>query len=374
MSETFKTPVVQFGTSRFLQAHADLFFHEGTPPRAITVVQSSGDPDRARRLAHLAAAEGYPVRIRGVQGGETLDEERRVTSVKRTLATATDWDEISRVITEEAKIILSNTGDRGYEPRPADAGASPDQDMSYPAKLFHLLAARHGAGGAPLDIFPMELVPENGAVLRARVLEIAAAQNASGALVTWLGDCRWVNSLVDRIVSEPIEPAGAVAEPYALWAIEAQPGLEAPTEHASIQVVDDLERIERLKLHILNLGHTAMVQIWRDAGGDTGGDAELTVDAALAGDIGRAVEAILQDEVLPGFALRGMEAEARDYAAATFERFRNPFLHHRLSDIAQNHEQKIARRIAPFVDWVRAEAPDFAAPRLDAIIAAGGAK
>ena len=43
------TPIVQFGTSRFLQAHADLFFEEGTPQRAVTVVQSSGDPARAAR-------------------------------------------------------------------------------------------------------------------------------------------------------------------------------------------------------------------------------------------------------------------------------------------------------------------------------------
>jgi hypothetical protein len=29
-----RTPVLQFGTSRFLQAHADLFFSEAAQPRA----------------------------------------------------------------------------------------------------------------------------------------------------------------------------------------------------------------------------------------------------------------------------------------------------------------------------------------------------
>lgn len=98
------------------------------------MIQSSGDAERARRLSHLAAAEGYPVRIRGVRDGATVDEEQRVTSVKRTLSTASDWDEIVRVIVEEAEIVLSNTGDRGFEPRPADFGTVPDQEMSYPAK------------------------------------------------------------------------------------------------------------------------------------------------------------------------------------------------------------------------------------------------
>jgi tagaturonate reductase len=60
-----KTPVIQFGTSRFLQAHADLFLPEGSPARTITVVQTSGDAGRARRLAALSAGEGYPVCVPG---------------------------------------------------------------------------------------------------------------------------------------------------------------------------------------------------------------------------------------------------------------------------------------------------------------------
>ena len=80
----------------------------------------------------------------------------------------------------------------------------------------------------------------------------------------WIGeDCVWVNSLVDRIVSEPLEPLGAVAEPYALWAIEDQPGLELPCRHADVVVTNDLKRYERLKLFILNLGHTCLAEIWR---------------------------------------------------------------------------------------------------------------
>jgi tagaturonate reductase len=43
-----KTPIVQFGTSRFLQAHADLFISDamraGQPVGPVTVVQTSGRP------------------------------------------------------------------------------------------------------------------------------------------------------------------------------------------------------------------------------------------------------------------------------------------------------------------------------------------
>ena len=54
-----------------------------------------------------------------------------------------------------------------------------------------------------------------------------------------------------------------MAEPYALWAIEDQPGLEIPCRHLDIVVTDDLKRYERLKLFILNLGHTWLAEIWR---------------------------------------------------------------------------------------------------------------
>lgn len=361
------TPIVQFGTSRFLQAHADLFLSEGTPARAVTVVQSSGDPARAARLGALAAPEGYPVRIRGLQDGVPVDEERRVTAIRRTLSTATDWDALTRVIRDEAEVILSNTGDTGFVPQPADTGATPDQAMSYPAKLYHLLAARQAAGKAPLTIFPMELVPDNGAVLKARVLEIATQQGANAALTDWLHRCLWANSLVDRIVSEPIEPAGAVAEPYALWAIEAQPGLDAPTSHPAIQMVDRLEDIERLKLHILNLGHTVMVDLWQ--AGDA--DPDAIVRDLLVGPVGAQLRAVIEAEVLPGFALHRMKERAAPYLAVTLERFANPFLDHRIADIAQNHPQKITRRITAFLDWVRSIDPDYPAPTLDAISAKG---
>ena len=49
------TPILQFGTSRFLQAHVDLFLSEGEAVLGpVTVVQSSGDAGRAGRLAALA--------------------------------------------------------------------------------------------------------------------------------------------------------------------------------------------------------------------------------------------------------------------------------------------------------------------------------
>ena len=362
------TPVLQFGTSRFLQAHADLYLDEaGAGP--VTVVQSSGDPARSARLTALAHPEGYPVRVRGLVDGREVDREQRVRSVARSLSTASDWPEICRIMCEEVAIVLSNTGDAGYRPAEADGAKAFRQDMSYPAKLMHLLLARFEGNPSPVQVMPLELVTDNGAVLKARVLGLA--RDRPQAFLDWLeNDVVWVNSLVDRIVSEPIEPAGAVAEPYGLWAIEAQERMVVPCRHDAVRVVERLEPVAALKLYILNLGHTVMADEWLQ------GRVPALVREAIAGEQGAALRDIYEAEVIPGFAAAGMEDEARVYVATTLERFANPFLDHRFADIAENHEEKIKRRAGAFLDWARGHGDHGRKPRLETLVRrrpAGGA-
>src|SRR5690606_20252474 len=80
-----ETPILQFGTSRFLQAHADLFVSEAMKRDAalgsITIVQTTGSSERSGRLAALAARDGFPVHIRGKKDGQVVDEIVRVDSV-----------------------------------------------------------------------------------------------------------------------------------------------------------------------------------------------------------------------------------------------------------------------------------------------------
>ncbi|MGQ3292258.1 MAG: mannitol dehydrogenase family protein, partial [Shinella sp.] len=328
------TPIVQFGTSRFLQAHADFFISEalekGEALGPITVVQTTGSPERAGRLAALTVPGGYPVIVRGRQDGRDIEREQRVTSVTRALSTVSDWDEVQRVFREEADVVLSNTGDTGYEVGHNDrAGPVP---ASFPGKLLALLHDRFQANSRKLTVLPCELVSRNGDVLKQRILDLQADRYPESEFREWLqADVLWANTLVDRIVSEPIEPAGAVAEPYALWAIENQPGLTVPCRHPAIHIVDDLAPYEKLKLHILNLGHTVLADFWMKENRP----ADETVKAMLRdASIRQRLLSIYEAEVIPGFAAKGLRGEAEAYVAATVERFDNPFLDHRMRDIA----------------------------------------
>ncbi|WP_428686819.1 mannitol dehydrogenase family protein [Roseibium sp.] len=362
-----KSPIIQFGTSRFLQAHADLFVSEaiaaGQDAGPITVVRSSGDASRARRLQALANPSGYEVRIKGIENGTLVDKCETATSIRRALSLPEDLEEVAGIVSGEAKIILSNTADAGYQPREADQSTSFSIEMSYPAKLAWFLFQRFTKGGEPIQVMPAELIPENGRVLRDLVLGVAALYPSE--FRAWLNsNVTWVNSLVDRIVSEPLEPAGAVAEPYALWAIEDQPGLILPCEHPSVQVVSNLEQVETLKLFILNLGHTYLVSRWLAV---ENSPLRFVRDLMESPDFGPDLEDLYDREVIPAFEARGRRSEAENYAAATLDRFRNPFLDHKLADIAQNHEEKIKRRISSFLFWARQADPSLEMPRLDAV-------
>lgn len=359
------TPILQFGTSRFLQAHVDLFLSEGEAVLGpVTVVQSSGDAGRAGRLAALADPGGFAVRVQGMQAGQMVDATTRVTSIRRALDTGRHWPEICRIAAEEARIILSNTSEKGFVPQPADSLHDFHQSMSYPAKLTHLLRARFHGAKAPVQVMPTELVARNGDVLRARVLEIARA--LSPDLACWIeGHVTFVNSLVDRIVSAPLEPAGAVAEPYALWAIEDCPGLVMPCLHPAVQVVAELGPIERRKLHILNLGHSWMVAEWPRRR-DLAFVREVMADPGWRADL----ERLYADEVLPVFAAAG-DAAAPGYVAETLDRFANPFLDHRLADIGQNHAEKLDRRIGAFLAWAGDLGLGGRQPRLAATLGRG---
>jgi tagaturonate reductase len=86
-------------------------------------------------------------------------------------------------------------------------------------------------------------------------------------------------------------------------------------------------------------------------------------------DISEWLEGLLLEEVVP--ALGDRIADGPSFVASTFERFRNPFLDHRLSDIAVNHGEKVRLRLEPtYHDYMRR----FGRPplRLEALLMAEG--
>jgi tagaturonate reductase len=374
-----KPAILQFGTGRFLLAHVDLFVSEalatGQALGGILVVQTTGSRASAARTAALATGAGYPVRIRGLEGGQPVDRTVHCRGVVEAVHADCAWARVGDALVSHVQVIVSNTADEGYLLDPEDSAVllqrGAGTPSSFPAKLLVLLHRRWlHEPAAPLSILPCELLERNGDTLRGVVYTLAREWQLPAAFIEWItGHCIWANTLVDRIVSAPLEPVGAIAEPYALWAIERQPQLVVPCAHPAIVLTDDLEHFARLKLFLLNGGHSFLAERWLCEGLA----AELTVaqamtDAALRGEL----EALWSQEMVPVFAAIGKREAAETYLVSLRARLENPFLAHRLADIAVNHSAKKKRRFEPIVALAERHSPMLPQPRLRAALADGG--
>ena len=165
-------PILQFGTSRFLQSHVDLFIDQRLRRRP-------GRRQNRRRPDDGFAGERAPPRLlqcrQTLQAstsaasleGARVDEWVEVASIGRGVDANADWPALEGLFVE-ARWIVSNTGDRGYELSEDDRYETP-VPRSFPGKLTKLLHARFLTGRPAPTLFPCELIEANGDKLRALV-------------------------------------------------------------------------------------------------------------------------------------------------------------------------------------------------------------
>ncbi|MET0773124.1 MAG: altronate dehydrogenase [Candidatus Limnocylindrales bacterium] len=343
--------ILQFGTGRFLRGFVGAFVQDGNdataaggpgPVRVIDVVESTGSGTAAR----LAAQGGrYRLLVRGLTGGRSVDTVRVVGNIDRTLDVRADpagtW---AAGLDPQLGILVSNTTEAGYRP-----GAD-----GFPGRLLELLVHRARAGMPGITILPCELIERNGAVLRRLVREEAAGRPLEPGVVEHVLDANhWAVTLVDRIVTLPPPdlPAAAgdrlavAAEPYAAWIIEPLDPTAADLlvpPHPAIRTVPSAGPYALRKIRILNGAHTALVARTR------GGPCDLVREAMADHAIATWLELMLREEVVPALGERIEEGQA--FVTDVLERFRNPYLDHRLADIAVGHHEKLATRLVPTFD------------------------
>ena len=285
---------------------------------------------------------------RGLVDGHRVDALQKVTSISRGLVAASQWEAVLDVArSPDLRLVVSNVTEAGYELHDGDRldGGAPS---SFPAKLLLVLKARFDAGLPGVTVLPCELMDGNAD----RLLELVAAQaerwKLSGALLDWLKtEVFWLNTLVDRIVSgrpdaHPLLDQDAlltVAEPFSLWVIEGVGKARDLFDHPAIRVVADAQPYALRKVRILNGAHTALVCRALPMG-------IQTVREAVADDaVGTWLRRVLFEELVP--VMHDRVADAAGFAHDVLTRFANPFLAHRLSDIALHHEAKVKVRLAP---------------------------
>ncbi len=356
--------VLQFGSGMLLRAlcvaAVDAANRAGVHAGRIVVVQSTAEG--APRVRALNTQDGlYTLVERGLSGGAPLERVSVIGAISRALAADSQWNVVRDVAARpEIQVIVSNVSEAGFR-----------IDAPFPGRLTDALHARFARTPDAPSVFviPTELVPDNGPRLAAMVDELAERHDRPRAFRTWLqARVRFCSSLVDRIVTAPPpdqhegleaqlgyrDALLTVAEPYSLWAIEADPAeLRAvfPIESASVLFAPDISLYRERKLRLLNAVHTATAPLALLAGVRT--VREATVHPMLAPFLKQLFKEIIPATDLPA-------DDARAFADQVVERFANPWLEHEWRVIATNQEDKFRIRVVPLIVRRPAPAPGLA--------------
>ncbi|MFD0712336.1 tagaturonate reductase [Paenibacillus sp. GCM10027626] len=359
--------VLQIGEGNFLRGFVDWMIHEcrrqGLYEGSIAVSQPR--PSGKKKLDALRAQDGlYTLVTRGMELGKQVERSEIISVFSEMIDPYEQWQAFLQIAERpELQVIVSNTTEAGlsYQPEELREG---EPVASFPGKITLLLYRRYktfnGAADAGLLLLPCELLERNGDELQRCVLQYCADWQLPEAFREWVvRHNRFLNSLVDRIVTGyPDDEAEAwfeewgyrdallnTAEPYHFWAIEGEPALDdiLPFRKAGLNVqwVEKLQPYQLRKVRILNGAHTLMTPLGILLGKEQ--VREVMEDEQLGAFIRDTVE----QDIIPQLPLPAEQLRA--YAADVFERFRNPYIRHRLSDIAMNSLSKFTVRLLPAI-------------------------
>jgi fructuronate reductase len=226
-----------------------------------------------------------------------------------------------------------------------------------PASTIGVLAAgfaeRRRRDAGPITVISCDNLADNGARLRAAVL--ALAERLDPALPGWIeAHAAFPQTMVDSIVPASNDSsrartdaalglrdeASVQREPFAQWVIEDRfAGPRPAWEQVGVEIVPDVAPYRRLKLHVLNAGHSALAYLGL-ARGHT-----LVREAVADPEIRRVLDALVETEIAPALA----DLPVQSYWRATRARFAAPTVDYRLDQIAQDGAFKLAERIHPLM-------------------------
>ena len=275
----------------------------------------------------------------------------------------------------EVKIVSSTVTEKGY--CLAGDGAldfdHPDivrdlRDPVHPVSLVGWLALglsdRRAARMPAFTPLCCDNMASNGRKLGAAVT--AFARRLDPALAHWIaGEAVFPDTMVDSITPATDDRLRALVrergfeddipvsrEAYAEWVIEdVLPAGSPDLPSAGVKLAGDVGAWEKAKLRILNGAHSSLAYIGLLIGHAT------VADAMADGRLARFVARMIEADIVP--TLRPSPLDLDRYAADILARFRNPAIHHRLSQIAWDGSQKLPYRLLDTVEDALAAGRDI---------------
>jgi len=301
---------------------------------------------------------------------------RVIGSLREVIAAREQGERVlARLADADVRLVTLTITEKGYCLSAGELDfAHPDiaHDVIYPTTpvsaigyLVEGLRRRKAQQLEPFTVLSCDNLPDNGGKLRRAV--VALAQRIDHDLACWIAENgAFPRSMVDSItpatddalIASVSDELGCVdawpvqREAYTQWVVEdAFCNGRPPLERVGVTMSDDIAGYDRAKLRLLNAPHSTLAYLGSLMGIETVAQAMAT--PVLAGFVGR----LMHEAIVPNVAApRGFNA-AR-YVDAILERFRNPAIQHRLSQIAWDGSQKIpVRLLATISDALEAGRP-----------------
>ena len=323
--------------------------------------------------------------------GDGSDEARVIGSIVDYLYAPDDPDAvIARLADPATEIVTLTITEGGYAISDVTGHFDPDapgvaEDLrpgAVPRSVFGLvtagLARRRDAGTGPFTIVSCDNLPGNGAL--AREAFTSFARRLDPELAGWIeSEVRFPNSMVDRITPATTDADRAevaarfhiadrwpvVCEPFTQWVLEdsfcsARP----PLEDVGVQIVNDVEPYELMKLRLLNASHQGLCYFARLC--------DYTyVHEAAADPLFRAfLRRYMDEEATPTLdPVPGIDLTS--YKDELIERFSNPEIRDTVARLCAESSDRIPKWLLPVV---RIELERGGPVRLSAAIVASWAR
>ena len=366
--------VVQFGEGNFLRAFVDYMIdiaNEKTDFNGDIVLIKPIEFGNLE-MFHKQDCQ-YTVSLRGNVNGEAAVLNRQITSVADAVDAINEYEKyMSLAEIDTLRFVVSNTTEAGIVYDDTDKFEY-NPPKTFPGKLtkflYHRFETFKGDMNKGLVMLPVELIDDNGIMLKKCVMQLIELWGLSDEFKTWVNEaCIFTSTLVDRIVTgypkateqEEWEKFGYIdnimvtGEPFALWVIESDKDIreELPLDKAMADMIgmdviftDNQKPYKQRKVRILNGAHTSFVLAAYMAGKD------IVRDSMQDDDIRNFMLKTIYDEVIPTLTLP--EDELKTFAGEVVNRFNNPYVDHALLAISLNSVSKWRARCMPsFLGYV----------------------
>ncbi|UWF77771.1 mannitol dehydrogenase family protein [Microbacterium neungamense] len=234
------------------------------------------------------------------------------------------------------------------------------EDGAEPRTVFGLiveaLRRRRDAGAPAFTVMSCDNLQDNGRIARRAILTFAEAKDPE--LARWIdAQVRFPNSMVDRItpattaedVADTARLTGlsdewpVVCEPFFQWVLEDTFSAgRPPYERTRVQVVDDVEPYELMKLRLLNASHQALCYFGHLLG------YRLVHDATRDPLIADLLRRYMAEEATPTLRpVPGIDLAA--YRDELIRRFSNPEVRDTIARLCAESSDRIPKWLVPVI-------------------------